>query len=113
MFSKKKKEAPKQIPSNEIPILENILKEGLCQHAVKSKTSEIELNGVRLERNENEGFIIVSLKCQNEGDGIIQAANDQIENWIKLSLRSKGYDDIRVYYKDIRYDIYFIVKLIF
>lgn len=113
MCSKKKKQAPKQIPSNEIPILENILKEGLCQHADQSKTSEIELNGVRLERNENEGFIIVSLKCQKEGDDIIQAAKNQIEKWIKLSLESKGYEYIRIYYNDIRYDIYFIVKLIF
>lgn len=86
------------IKTTEIPILRDVLKEGLKQHANQSKNKSFELYEISFEEFEHSAKLIVTLYFLTDEKNILQTTTDTIEKWVSSSFKQKGHENVILFY---------------
>lgn len=86
------------IKTTEIPILRDVLKEGLKQHANQSKNKSFELYEISFEEFEHSAKLIVTLYFLTDEKNILQTTKDTIEKWVSSSFKQKGHENVNLFY---------------
>lgn len=100
----KKNGALKQIPSDEIPVLVTFLQKELC-HSQKPKA--MELCDMWLEKQKDECVIVVSSLVGRDID--LLTMKNRIEEWINVTLKQEGFENVTVFYNEEKYAIYVLM----
>lgn len=90
------------IKTTEIPILRDVLKEGLKQHANQSKNKSFELYEISFEEFEHSAKLIVTLYLLTDEKNILQTTKDTIEKWVSSSFKQKGHENVTIFYDEDR-----------
>lgn len=93
-----------RIPTDEVPVLGKILKEGLYSFASQSKTKTFELYEISFEENGDYAKLVVSVNFLIEKEKILQTTIGTIKEWIFASFKQKGHENVTIFFDEERYE---------